>query len=94
VLRDNLAVVLPTIGNDAELADRLGVSRSSVCRWRTGATAPREEHLVAIAELAGVSPGDLRYVDLRPRYGTPVTGSPSELPGAGDGSGSSENATT
>lgn len=37
----------------AELAMKLGVNTSTVCRWESGATAPRDTHKVDVATALG-----------------------------------------
>lgn len=42
------------------LAELLGVSRASVCRWESGERMPDEDLLPTISEKTGIAPGDLR----------------------------------
>ncbi|MBQ9377783.1 MAG: helix-turn-helix transcriptional regulator [Schwartzia sp.] len=35
----------------AELAERLGVERSTVAKWESGASQPQAAHLIALAEI-------------------------------------------
>lgn len=42
------------VGNGAELARRLGVSRSTLENWLTGKTEPKASKLVEMADMAGV----------------------------------------
>ncbi len=35
----------------AELAKRLGVERSTVAKWESGASQPQAAHLIALAEI-------------------------------------------
>ena len=42
------------------LADILGVSRTSVCRWESGERMPDEGLLPTIAEKTGIDPAELR----------------------------------
>lgn len=37
-----------------DIADAVGVSRESVCRWETTDAVPRNEHLVRYVEVLGV----------------------------------------
>lgn len=39
--------------NDTELGKMLGVSRSAVCEWRKGRSAPNEDQAAALAALLG-----------------------------------------
>jgi len=43
-----------------ELADLLGVSRATVCRWESGMRKPNEDLLQTITERTGIDPGELR----------------------------------
>jgi len=44
----------------AKLAEILGVTRSTVCRWEAGLRKPDEDLLSTIAEKTGIDPGELR----------------------------------
>lgn len=41
--------------SQADLADRLGVSRQTVLRWESGAVIPPVPHLLAMSDLFGCS---------------------------------------
>lgn len=43
-----------------QLADKLGVSAVSVCRWETGARKPDGELVPVISRATGIPPGKLR----------------------------------
>lgn len=58
-----------------ELSELLGVSRQAIGLWETGASAPSDEHKVALATLCGVSldwllRGDQRVADNQGTYST------------------------
>ena len=61
VLSQNLAILLPRLGTDKEVAQKLGVDTSTVWRWRDGQTLPRESVFVKLCQLAQLDPGTLRY---------------------------------
>ncbi len=44
------------LASDSELAERLGIGRQSVSKWRTGEAWPRESHIEELAKMAGISP--------------------------------------
>ena len=41
--------------NDTEIAEKLNVSKQTVCSWRNGRRSPKKSVLIQIAELYGVS---------------------------------------
>lgn len=41
--------------SQAELADRLNVTRQAISRWETGTSAPSTDNLISLAKLYGVS---------------------------------------
>jgi transcriptional regulator with XRE-family HTH domain len=41
------------VRNDSELAQKLGLTRSNICDWRNGRSAPGEEQAAALAALLG-----------------------------------------
>ena len=41
--------------SEAALARKIGVPQSTVSRWRRGATRPRVEQLLTLAEVSGIS---------------------------------------
>ena len=41
--------------NDTEIAEKLNVSKQTVCSWRNGRRSPKKSVLIKIAELYGVS---------------------------------------
>ena len=43
----------------AELAERLGVERSTVAKWESGASQPQAAHLIALAEAFGCTVDEL-----------------------------------
>lgn len=47
--------------SQAQLAQKLGVSRVTVADWERGAAEPHDQNLKKLAALFGVTPGDLRY---------------------------------
>ena len=52
--------------SQAWLANELGVSRAAVCQWMSGASAPSDARLSAIARLFELSDADWRaLVDLK-----------------------------
>jgi len=44
---------------EQRFADALGVSRSAVQQWESGATAPRRSHQQRVADLIGITVGEL-----------------------------------
>ena len=42
-----------------QLADKMGVNRSTVAMWETGVNAPKTKMLLALAEVLGCSVEDL-----------------------------------
>lgn len=60
-LRLDLRMTYLRLGN-AELADKLGVSRQAVCKWRTGDTVPTVDKIPALAEFLQCEIADL-FVD-------------------------------
>lgn len=58
----HLTLVLAAIpGNASERASKVGVHRSTLHRWTTGVSAPREEEWERLAKLVGVDLAVLRY---------------------------------
>lgn len=52
----------------AEAADQIGVSGSTVCQWERGNTSPRKHRLLAIADLYDVAVADIAPdLSTRPR---------------------------
>ena len=41
--------------NDVQLAERLGISKTAVGKWRTGTAVPNPQMAVTLADLAGIS---------------------------------------
>ena len=48
-------------GNVSEKAAKLGVHRTTLHRWCSGESAPREEQLAVLASLVGVPAAAIRY---------------------------------
>jgi transcriptional regulator with XRE-family HTH domain len=42
-----------------DLAQAIGTSQAAVAQWETGATQPTLDNLRKVADILGVSPGDL-----------------------------------
>ena len=58
-------------GRAARLANRLGVHRSTVIRWRDGATTPTHRHMLAIAHATNGAVGIIDWLDRRERADDP-----------------------
>lgn len=57
-------------GNDTEVADLVGVNKSTVSFWRSGRSKPRWDQLQRLARLAGVTE-DEAYIDYAAWNGAP-----------------------
>ena len=59
-LGDRLARLRRTRGlSKTDLADRLGVTVTSICYWEQGRSRPRVARLQALSDLLGTTPADL-----------------------------------
>ena len=59
--------------NDSDIAKKIGATRTAVCDWRAGNTAPSDDHAVRLAELLGKDPGELLAECGAARAKTPET---------------------
>ncbi|MBR2172706.1 helix-turn-helix transcriptional regulator [Sphingopyxis sp.] len=67
VLGDRLARLRQARGlSKTDIADRLGVTVTSICYWEQGRSRPRLARLQALAELLGTSPTELLSRDSAP----------------------------
>ena len=67
VLGDRLARLRQARGySKTDLADRLGVTVTSICYWEQGRSRPRLARLQALAALLGTSPTELLSRDTPP----------------------------
>ena len=67
VLGDRLARLRQARGySKTDLADRLGVTVTSICYWEQGRSRPRLARLQALADLLGTSPAELLSRDSAP----------------------------
>lgn len=67
VLGDRLARLRRARGySKTDLADRLGVTVTSICYWEQGRSRPRLARLQALADLLGTSPTELLSRDSAP----------------------------
>ena len=53
----------------AELAEKTGVSESTVAGWEAGRKAPRLRNIRKLAEVLGVEPGEIQLVTERKSEG-------------------------
>ena len=66
-LGDRLARLRRTRGlSKTDLADRLGVTVTSICYWEQGRSRPRLARLQTLAELLGTTPAELLRRDSAP----------------------------
>ncbi|MGH6694242.1 helix-turn-helix domain-containing protein [Sphingopyxis sp.] len=67
VLGDRLARLRQARGlSKTDIADRLGVTVTSICYWEQGRSRPRLARLQALADLLGTSPTELLSRDSAP----------------------------
>ena len=67
VLGDRLARLRRSRGlSKTDLADRLGVTVTSICYWEQGRSRPRLARLQGLADLLGTSPAELLSRDSAP----------------------------
>lgn len=59
--------------NDSDIAKKIGATRTAVCDWRAGNTAPSDDHAVRLTELLGKDPGELLAECGAARAKTPET---------------------
>lgn len=62
-----------TVKNDSDTARKLGLSRATVSKWRSGDRAPDDDEAVKLAELLGKDPGELLAECGAARAKTPET---------------------
>lgn len=64
--------------SQAELAEKLGVTKTSICRWENGERFPERQHWQLIREITGISPDDLAASEHKAEKDDPT----ARLPGA------------
>lgn len=64
-LRDLIAQAERNAGSGRELAKILDVTPATLCRWKSGQTAPRWDLFMLCAEIAGIDPRDVQLPQQR-----------------------------